>query len=110
MKTSDNIIKKLTAQSVPLAESECKPLLLADGPGWIVAEGGVNDSSDGGLVGGRDVTDHRPSLGEPHFRGRQISVSNSAGVVLLGLFRLTSNSRASAGSSPLAVSQANKAS
>lgn len=42
MKTSDNIIKKLTAQSVPLAESECKPLLLADGPGWIVAEGGVN--------------------------------------------------------------------
>ena len=63
-----------------------------------------------GVVGGAGVADHAARLGRFHFRGRQISVSNSAGGVLLGLFRLTSNSGASAGSSPLAVSQANKAS
>lgn len=44
------------------------------------------------------LADHPARLGRFHFRGRQISVSNSAGGVLLGLFRLTSNSRASAGS------------
>ena len=42
MKITEDILKKLSANSAPLPECECKPLLLADGPGWIVAVGGVN--------------------------------------------------------------------